>query len=78
MEREKETGKTSGDNGGGKRRDGKVKDKEKFKRDENRYSHREKKLCILLQVLCSSEVRTRSLHRPTHQMSLQTQRAAKV
>lgn len=33
---------------------------------------------VLLQVLCSSEVRTRSLHRPTHQMSLQTQRAEQV
>jgi len=33
---------------------------------------------VLLQVLCSSEVRTRSLHRPTHKMSLQPQGAEQV
>lgn len=33
-----------------------------------------RKCCVLLQVLCSGEMRTRSLHRSTHQMSLQPHR----
>lgn len=41
-------------------------------KQEKRQSCRQRKSCVLLQVLCSSEVRTRCLHRPTHQMSLQT------
>lgn len=56
---------------------GRERTKDKKKKKKKR-QHRQRNWCVLLQVLCSSQVWTRSLHRPTNKMPLQKQKAEQV
>ncbi len=72
------TGESWAEQGKGEKREERKKTEKRKPKDNDRNSETREQWCILLQVLCGTKVRTRSLHRPTHQMSLQTQRAEQV